>query len=265
MTGSGPVPGASRLLKSGILALGCLACDAAAGAGSDDAGQGRESVEDSRLRDAALDAERPLQGVDAGADTGAEAGPRPVDLAHACQAPQGAFGSCAFSGFPGGCNEAVSAFGTSATLICVEDWGDRPSDGPCSTYGVVGRCYDPEGEYWAYDYGGSLAENARSCEERGGTYCEHGPGLSDALVEACSAACAAKKPEYPGAPECEMFAEECQPMCEQHVAHRSLECAECLLGLITWEQGGCGEWECYCPGPEFPGPDVTACAAACGA
>ena len=171
-------------------------------------------------------------------------------------------GSC-LSGASGTCQEAVTGFGTAGIAICIPDFGDRPSDDPCPLYGATGRCFDVGGEYWVYYYDGTEAERVSRCDQREGIYCAALPGLSEALIETCRTGCAAAEPDHTGAPECAMLAEECLPMCQETVAGLSMECAQCLIDNLFWEQGGCGETECFCTLPEFPTVDTPLCADAC--
>jgi hypothetical protein len=252
------------------VALTCLsaACASSEAAGARDAGRQDAAVSDASVdaRTNTGDAEITLAAdgsLDAARDAArdAELHQGPLDLATACDAPQGTFGSCSANS---GCNEPVSERGKAAIAICIPELGDTLRDTPCSTWDISGRCYRPEDEYWTYYFSGDTSALMRECVDQGGVFCPYAPGHDAGKRALCEAACEANVPDYSSEPECESAVPNCVPECEALVAFRSDDCARCLTENMDWPDGGCNDWECQCPGPVWPTTESAICAAACG-
>jgi hypothetical protein len=191
-------------------------------------------------------------------DGSAHDGPFPLEAA--CAAPQGTFGSCTSGS---ACSEPASEQGKSAIAICISELGDRLRKTPCWTWEVRGRCYDPRGQAWIYWYEGDPATLESQCEQGGGVFCPHAPGHGPEKRAACEAACAGEAPDYASEPECQDVVTQCVPSCEEAMAEVSEICATCLAPQLFWPLGGCNDWECYCPGPEWPTPEAAGCQHVC--
>jgi hypothetical protein len=263
----------ARVLMVRLLpwALSCLsvACASSEAENARDAGSGGQG--DTRApgqADANVDARADAHAGDAeslaadgSVDASRDAAPDgPIDLATACEAPRGTFGSCSANS---GCNEPVSERGKAAIAICIPDLGDTLRDTPCSTWDITGRCYHPEDEYWTYYFSGDTGALMRDCQDQGGVFCPYAPGHDADKRALCVAACEAQAPDYSSEPECESAVPFCVPECEDVVAFRSPECARCLTENMVWPEGGCNDWECQCPSPEWPAPESATCSAAC--
>lgn len=199
-------------------------------------------------------------GASATSDGGADGGDSDTatTLTATCDDPPATFGSCR-SGSQ--CVEAVNEFAASVNeSICLPDLGATPSAQPCSNYGLVGRCFEPDPGVWRSYYGGagSAASLRASCEQGHGLWCTNPAGVPAKLAAQCVSACKAAEPDFKNTPECR-DASDCKSACWRALTAPTQACADCVTGAINWPPGSCGASECFCDGPTF-GDCATACA-----
>jgi hypothetical protein len=161
------------------------------------------------------------------------------------------------------CQEPTTERGNDAVgTLCRPEFGVYPVEGPCKIAHFKGRCLLELDGYWIYFY--DDAAIPESCRNGENPWCDTPTGVSRAGVDACESACAAAKPDFSRAPECEA-AIDCASLCLEQVRARTDDCAACIAASITWRPSGCNDFECSCVPPSFASAEGASCAASCDA